>query len=290
MEKILEWAIAKNYRGLRPSEKKVADYLLYCDGELEDMTLVELAKKANVSQPTVLRFAKAMGYGGFKELKAAMVKERIRKGMQREDISPLYGFHVGREDLPTDVPAKVIATTIHLMREMLKSMSLKDYIKAIALIQNADNIVVYGVENSLCVVSDLVTKFLYLGLKCYSYNDYYLQHISAVNLNPKDVAIGISFSGTSRNTVDVLRGAKESGASTIVITNFENTAIAQYADVQICTGSGQFLYGDAIFSRATQLAIVDMLYMGVLISDYDRYTGNLDLNGKTIGDPTYEIK
>ncbi|MGN8961566.1 hypothetical protein [Bariatricus sp. HCP28S3_D3] len=54
MTNILEWEITRNYRKLRPSERKVADYLLYCEEELDDMTLTELAEKARVSQPTVL--------------------------------------------------------------------------------------------------------------------------------------------------------------------------------------------------------------------------------------------
>ena len=287
---ILEWEITRNYRELRPSERKVADYLLHCEEELEDMTLTELSEKAKVSQPTVLRFARGMGYEGFKELKNAILEEKIRKKMEKEKITPLYGFPVGKEDVLTDVPSKVIGTTIHVMQETLKSISLKEYVKAIELITNAENIIVYGVENSLCTVSDLVTKFLYLGLKCSSYHDYYLQNISAGNLNERDVAIGISYSGNSRNTVEVMRTAKKAGASTIVITNFEDAPISKYADVQICTSTEQFLYGDAIFSRSSQLAIVDMLYMGVLLSDYEKYTQRLDKNGRTICNQIYEIR
>lgn len=290
MTNILEWEITRNYRKLRPSERKVADYLLHCEEELDDMTLTELAEKAKVSQPTVLRFAKGMGYEGFKELKSAILEERIRKKLEKEEIIPLYGFPVEKKDVLTDVPSKVIGTTIHVMQETLKSISLKEYVKAIKLITNADNIVVYGVENSLCTVSDLVTKFLYLGLKCHSYNDYYLQNISAGNLGNRDVAIGISYSGNSRNTVEVMRTAKKSGASTIVITNFENAPISKYADVQICTSTEQFLYGNAIFSRSSQLTIIDMLYMGVIVSDYDKYTKKLDKNGRTICNQAYEIQ
>ncbi len=290
MTNILEWQITRNYRKLRPSERKVADYLLQCEEELDDLSLTELAEKAKVSQPTVLRFAKGMGYEGFKELKSAILEERIRKKVEKEEIIPLYGFPVEKKDVLTDIPSKVIGTTIHVMQETLKSISLKEYAKAIKLITNADNIVVYGVENSLCTVNDLVTKLLYLGLKCYSYNDYYLQNISACNLGNKDVAIGISYSGNSRNTVEVMRAAKKSGASTIVITNFENAPISKYADVQICTSTDQFLYGDAIFSRSSQLAIIDMLYMGVIVSDYDKYTKKLDKNGRTICNQAYEIQ
>lgn len=286
----IEWEITRNYRNLRPSERKVADFLLHCEKDLSDITLVELATSAEVSQPTVLRFARSMGYHGFKELKNAILEEKIRKKIDKEIIDPLYGFPIDKEDILTDVPSKVIGTTLHVLKETIKSISLKEFVKAIELITKSESIFVFGVENSLCAVSDLVTKFLYLGLKCDKYDDYYIQNIQANSLQQGDVAIGISYSGRSRNTVEVIRASKKSGANTIVITNFEDAPITKYADVVICTSNEQFLYGNAIFSRSSQLAIVDMLYMGVLISDYDKYTSNLDSNAKSISNNIYEIE
>lgn len=290
MADLLEWKITRNYRNLRPSERNVADFLLRCEEDPESMTLTELAKKAKVSQPTVLRFARGMGYESFKALKQAILEERMRKQLEKEPVTPLYGFPVGEGDLLTDVPAKVIGTTLHMMQETLKSISLKEYIQAVELLIHGKTIAVYGVENSLCTVSDLVTKLLYLGLNCRSYPDYYLQSISAGNLKQGDVAVGISYSGHSRNTVEVMRMAKKSGAATIVITNFEDSPIIKYADVLICTSTEQFLYGDAIYSRTSQLAVVDMLYMGVLLSDYGRYTRNIDKNSRIIRSQIYEIQ
>lgn len=286
---LLEWEITRNYRNLRPSEKKVADFLLQCEDELEKLTLTEVALKARVSQPTVLRFARGMGYEGFKELKSAIVEDKIRKKIEDEKINPLYGFPIGEDDILTDVPSKVIGTTVHVLKEVIKGLSLKEFVKAIDLITRANNIVVYGVENSLCTVTDLLTKFLYLGLPCRTYDDYYLQNISSGSLKKGDLAIGISYSGSSRNTVEVMQKAKKAGAQTIVITNFEDAPILKYADVKICTSTDQFLYGDAIFSRSSQLAIVDMLYMGVLLTDYHGYTKILDKNSRTVRNKIYEI-
>lgn len=290
MVNLLEWEITKNYRNLRPSEQKVADYLLRCPEDPESLTLTEVSAGAGVSQPTVLRFAKAMGYDGFKELKAAVMEDRIRRKMETEDFSPLYGFPIGKDDLITEVPAKVIGTTIHVMQEILKSISMKEFIHAVDLIVGADSIAIYGVENSLCTVQDLRTKLLYLGLKCQSSADAYLQQIGAANLTDKDVLIGISYSGSSRSTVEVMHIGKKAGAKTIAITNFEDAPISKYADVVICTSTEQFLYGDAIYSRSSQLAVVDMLYMGVILSDYEKYTKVLDKNSKMINNQIFEIR
>ena len=67
-----------------------------------------------------------------------------------------------------------------------------------------------------------------------------------------EVAIGISYSGTSINTVDVLKQAKKNGATTIAITNFDKTPLVEQADIVILTSDKQFLYGNDIFSRTIQ--------------------------------------
>ena len=74
MAKPFEFNIKKLYADLRPSEQKVADYYLGYAGQLEELSLVPMAKAAGVIQPTVMRFVKALGFGGFREFKYAVLK------------------------------------------------------------------------------------------------------------------------------------------------------------------------------------------------------------------------
>ena len=130
-------------------------------------------------------------------------------------------------------------------------------------------------------------KLIYLGKQVVLYDDGYLQSINASNLNSNNLAIGISYSGNSKETVDALKIAYEKGAFTIAIVNFENTMLTQYANIVLSTSNDQLMYGDAIFSRTVQTALVDMLYMGVIKSDYDYYTKQLDYNSKLISHRGY---
>ena len=115
-----------------------------------------------------------------------------------------------------------------------------------------------------------------------------MQCICAGNLRERDVAIGISYSGYPIDTVDALKMAKKQGALTIAITNFQDSLISCYADYVICSTQEQFLYGKAIFSRTAQLAIVDMIYLGVIVSDYDRFIRALDRNSELIRHKAYQ--
>lgn len=257
------------YAALRPSERKVADYILSYQGKAGELLIEELAREAKVSQPTVVRFAKAVGYKSFREFKYAMMQEEMRERTEgREEELGLYGFRLSSKDRLEEIPGKIVTTSIQMLEETLKSIRKKEFERAVDAILAADNIVIYGVENSLCTVNDLLTKLTYLGLNCRTYTDYYLQNVSAGNLTKKDLAIGVSYSGYSRNTVEVMRAAKKAGSRTLVLTNFENALIAKYADILLCASHRQFFYGDTIFSRISQLALVDMLYAGALNRNY----------------------
>lgn len=271
------------YGDMRASEQKAADYVIQHFDEMPQMTLGDLAKKCNVSQPTVLRMIRAVGFTGFKEFRYAVITElaRTEKEMQ---IAPLYGYSFKKEDHLEDIPGKIVTTTAKMMEENLKNFSMKTYRSVIEALQQARMIDIYSVENSNVIARDLLTKLLYLGLDCRYMDDVYHQRICAGNLTDQDVAIGISYSGCSVDTVENIRMAKKSGATTIVITNFKDSLISRYADLLICTSQEQIFYGDAIFSRTTQLVLVDMIYMGLLVSDDSRYEKSLDRSSKMVKD------
>ena len=286
MNEKLEFTIRENYSSLRKSEKKAADYLLSYQGDGRELTLELFADGAGVSQPTVLRFIRALGYQGFKDFSYELVREedRTEKGYF------LYGSSISKDDKIAELPAKLIGTAVGQLKDTLKNLSADNLEKAVRAITGARNIAVFYVENSSCTASDLVTKLTYLGFSCCSYSDYYLQNVSAGNLTKEDVAIGISYSGCSISTVDAMRIAKKAGARTIAITNFENTLLEKYADIVLITSGQHFIYGDAIFSRVSQLAVVDMIYTGILLSDYEKYTAILDRSSNTIRKQAYDAK
>ncbi len=287
MEDVIRRKIQAAYTGLRPSERKVADYFLHVCTETKSLRIEEVARLTGVSKPTILRFLKALGYQGFKEFKYALIQEEVHKKQEEENPVILYGFQLSQKDKLEQIPGKIIATSIQMLEETLKSVQVKEYKRAVEAILRAKSISIYSVENSMCTANDLLTKLTYLGLNCRMHEDYYLQSISARNLTKEDLAIGISYSGYSRDTVEMMRLAKKAGATTMVLTNFENAVIADYADILLCASHHQFLYGDTIFSRISQLALVDMLYAGVINQDYVKLSKQLNQNSKIIAERAY---
>ena len=268
--------IRKKYRALRFSEQKVADILLkggYNPGEL---TIEFLANEAKVSQPTVIRFAQAMGLGGFRELKTALIAEEALQGGKNPGGGEKISYDVTPEDKLVDVPLKVISTNIRQLENTLKNLSVYELMRAVQALAGAKRVLLAAAENSCAVAEDMATKLIYMGIDAVFYQDVYRQSVFACNLEEGDVAVGISYTGVSESTVNAVRIAKEAGAATIVITNYENVLINCYADILLCSGNEPFLYQNAIFSRCSQLAIVDMIYTGLLVLDYGRFSLNLE--------------
>ena len=279
--------IQQIYAGLRPSEQKVADYILRYEGKASKLLMETLASETGVSQPTVIRFVKAAGYEGFKDFKYALVQEEAKEQSQDDEKIGLYGFPLSKKDRLEDIPGKIVTPSMEMLEETLKNISMKEYRRAVEAVLGAENIVIYSVENSVCTANDLLTKLTYLGLNCRIYGDYYLQNVSAMSLTKKDLAIGISYSGCSRHTVEMLALARKAGATTLAMTNFENSLISKYADILLCASNRQFLYGDTIFSRISQLALVDMIYAGVLNRDYDRFARKLNKTSAIVAKRAY---
>ncbi len=289
MDTSFVFEIRKQYKTLRPSEQKVANVLLSSEFDIINSSIEDLAKKADVSQPTIIRFANAFGFKGYKDIKRVLTSEKIKKESKTE-LAKVVSFAISPQDKLIDTPAKVISTHIKHFEDLLKNISSYEIIRAVEAIISANNIVIFAVENSTSVADDLKTKLTYMGFNVIFYSDPYLQKICAKNLTEKDVAIGISYTGFSKITVDSMATAKEVGATTISISNIEKSFINKFSDIILCTGSEQYLYGNAIFSRCTQIAIIDMIYTGILISDYDKFSYNIEKNTAEIKSFAYSIE
>lgn len=279
------------YASLRPSERRVADYVLSDPDECTQCTISELAERVQVSQPTVVRFVQAMGFDGYRSFKYCLLRDRSGKSPQSPYFDPMGDLDLKPWDCLEDLPLKETRMAGGLLENTLKSLPTQGLSRAVRMLATARTIDIYGVENSFTPASDLLTKLTYLGLNCRMHTDAYLQQISAAHLGVADVAVAISHSGCSVDTVKALKQARKTGAGTIAITSSQGSMLAKYADVCLSTGGQDLsIYGTAIFSRIPDLAVIDLLYMGIIQSDYERFSRNLDKSGAVIADRGYPCK
>ena len=276
------------YATLRPSEQRVADQVLADPEKCTRCTIAELADQVQVSQPTVVRFVQALGFDGYRSFKYCLLRDRSGKSPKSPYFDHLGDFDLKPWDRLEDLPLKETRIAGRLLEDALKFLSADALSRAVRMLATARTIDIYGVENSVTPASDLLTKLTYLGLNCRMHTDTYLQQISAAHLGVADVAVAVSHSGCSIDTVKALKQARKAGAGTIAITSPKEPLLGKYADVCLSTGGRALsIYGSAIFSRIPDLAVVDLLYMGIIQSDYERFSRSLDKSGAVIADRGY---
>ena len=278
--------IKSNYPTLGRSSLKIANYILASHDKILNKPISEVAKEIGTSESSIIRFCREIGYSGFSELKLMLAKEigenngSILSKIKRESTNNVNELE--------DLPVYVMEQTIQCLNDSLKILNINEYKKAVMLIHEAENVYFYGVANSSSVAFDAVNKFIRIGIKCNLFLDTHMQMTTAINLTPKDVVIGISHSGMTRDTANVLNIAKKSGAKIISITNYKGSIISEIGDIKLLTANYETdFYSETMVSRISQLAIIDMLYVGVIMMNRDKYMHSINRVNEEMANLTY---
>ncbi|MCD6508462.1 MurR/RpiR family transcriptional regulator [Candidatus Poribacteria bacterium] len=255
--------VQKFYQNLSPTAKKIADYILKNPGKVIHLSITELAEEVKASEATIVRFCQELGYKGYQELKIRIAQSLVSAPQE------LYEA-IDRYDEVPKVKAKVFQAIVQTLNDTLEVLDENELERAVDAIANAGRVEFYGVGGSGVVAQDAYHKFLRIGLNCIALIDSHLQVMSASLLTEKDVAVGISRTGCVKDTVEALQTAREAGAKTICITNFGKTPITEVADIKLFTAARETLFGsDAMTTRIAQLAVMDILCVGVALRRYE---------------------
>ena len=191
----LTQTISDSLTTLRKSERKVAEFVLKDPLAVIRMRIVDLAQHAEVSEPTVVRFCRAVGCNGFQDFKLALAQQLAS--------SPSYGqIAVTDQDSTREYTHKVFDTTVDTLLKVRDSLDLETLDAAIAAIYGAQRVEFYGFGASAAVAFDAQHKFFRLQITSAAYADPHLQNMSATSLHPGDVVIAISQSGRSQALLD----------------------------------------------------------------------------------------
>ncbi|MBU3092104.1 MurR/RpiR family transcriptional regulator [Clostridium sp. CM028] len=252
--------IRQNYDSFTDSEKLIANYLLETKKSIISMSAKDIAYTTKTSAPTVVRFAKKIGFNSLNEMK---LKLSINLDKMDQDI----GFQYLDKDLGTKNIIHVIKNSVDsIMEQTVRFLKEDELDNAIELLINAKNIYVFSVGVSALVGQDLYYKLSRINKRCISHTDTHLQITSSILMEPGDVAIAISYSGETREVIKCVENAKKRKVPVIAITKASvNNKIADISDVVLRVPAVEkSLREGAISSRISQLAIIDMLFIGMV--------------------------
>jgi RpiR family carbohydrate utilization transcriptional regulator len=241
---------------LAPAEQRVGKLVLSDPRAFANLPVSELADRAHVSKPTVVRFCRSVGYDGLTDFKLKLA------GSVSEGV-PFIHRSVDSDDKTNDIMVKVIDNTVAAFLKYRNDASTVAIDKAVtALVQayrDGRRIEFFGVGNSGFVAQDAQHKFFRMGINTIAYSDGHMQVMSASILRPGDCVVVISNSGRTRDLMDAVDIARKNGATTIVITaSGSPLAAAGHIHLAADHPEGYDRYSPMV-SRLLHLMIIDVL-------------------------------
>lgn len=264
--------------GLARAEQRVAKVVLENPATVAHRSITEVAEQAGTSETTVTRFCKAIGVGGYPELRIALAADTARSAARANHD---MGGDIGPGDDLKQVVGKVAFADARAVEETAEQLDVEALDKVVQAVAGARRVDVYGFGASAFVAFDLQQKLHRIGLTCFAWNDTHIALTSAAVLTGADVAVGISHTGSTSETVEALRVARETGATTVALTNFPRSPITEVADHVLTTAARETTFrSGAMASRIAQLTVIDCLFIGVAQHHVD--------TAKTALEATYE--
>lgn len=254
---------------------RVAHYVLHHPQDPLTLSIGDLAERAGTSAATVTRFCRMLGYSGYVELRVSSATDVGRSTTLDSWVTEI-GRAFGPEDSPEDLLRMLIDNHTRRLREATSAIDLAVITEVSRRIAASTHVDIYGVGGSALLAEELQGRLYRIGVRTYAWSDVHTGLTSAAIQDSDSVAIGISTTGRTEETIQMLAEAGRSGALTVAITNNPMSPLAELADLSIVTSiSEQFLQPDDLSAKHGQLLVLDLLYLLIAQEDFDRSSAKL---------------
>ncbi|WP_151736590.1 MurR/RpiR family transcriptional regulator ['Paenibacillus yunnanensis' Narsing Rao et al. 2020] len=241
------------YPSMTKSEQKVARCVLEHPDNIIYFSVTELADFAGTGETTVMRFCRKIGFKGYQDFKLMLAQ-----GLPKQQALS------GREDRDGDYPTHLYESMVDVLQSSLSMLDRSQLEEAVSRIDVARHVQFFGVGSSAITALDAKNRFLRIGRRVEAIADSHIQSMMAVTMGEGDIAFGISVSGSTLDTNDMLMKAKQNGALIIAMTNYAKSPIASIADIVLLTaGKESPLEGGSIGAKISQLFIIDLICEGL---------------------------
>ncbi len=264
---------------LKPAEKKVAEYILENINLVIHLSITKLAENAGVSEGTVVKFCQRAGFSGYQQLKINLARLDNTNQTTPETI---YDEIDAGDDIKAVINKlfQIYNHSFDSTKKLLEGAKIEECLK---MITKAERLYLFGYGASGIVALDAELKFKRINHIAEAVLDNHNQKTIGSLLSEKDLVIAISDSGRTRELVEVLEVVRETGAGILVITSNLGSPVTDYADHVLVTSSKETPFrGSALASRMAQLAVIDLLFLGVAIAEYDQTLESLEKTRRAI--------
>ena len=254
-------SISSHYNELTRSGKKLADYIFSHKSEAQYMSITTLAEASHVSEATITRFCKMLGLVGYNDFKLALAKAdpTTVTGDPADSADPSLDENSSLER----VCRRLYNANIAALADTLAQFNEPSAQAAISLLTQAQRVYCFGQGSSNIMAMEAWARFSTASSKFIHIEDSHMQAMASSLCGEGDVILFFSYSGATKDMLDVLKPAKVNKASIILITHFSNSPAAMLANVSLLCGPSESpLQSGSIPAKIGQLFIIDYLFSG----------------------------
>lgn len=246
-----------NLRGkpLSKGHRRIAQYIEEHYEKAVFMTAAALGAECSVSESTVVRFATAMGYEGYPELREALVS------LVRQRLTSEQRFAIASSIGESDVLSTVLHNDEQNIRKTIEALSQKDFDEAVNRVLSARRIYVMGLRSAAPLA-----QFTYHYLHQILDDVVLVQNTTGdvfeeiARISEKDVLLGVSFPRYSARTLECMRFARQNGAQVIGLTDGERSPVCDVSDVCLCACTDMASFVDSL---AAPMSVINALIVSV---------------------------
>ena len=247
---------------LSKSERKIAAAVLAQPQLTVSESIAQLAKRAEVSEPTVCRFCKRFGANGFPDFKLALGATMAKDSHSLPD-------RVKRGDSVEDVANKVIDTTIAMLRDLSRTVDLTVLARTVDLLSQSRRVIVAAQGLSAAAALDCGSRLLRLGIACETVTDSSLMRMSCASLRQGDLLIAISATGRSLDVLSAVKIARQNGAAIVAVCPDKTPISAESILTLKCGQFGDVKGDDLMIGRMMVQTMLQIVIAGVMLRRAD---------------------
>lgn len=271
-------SIKSRYNAFTNAERKVADYISENGKEVIYMSITDLAEACNVGEASVFRFCKTLDLKGYQEFKILLAHS-----ISLEDEMPQISNEITLNDSFQQLSSKILASNIQALTETYNLLLEQQLKEAVELLVNADRIHFFGVGSSGVTALEAKNKFMRITNKTEYSIDAHFQMMSAALMHKGDVAVLFSYSGSTKDTIELAEVIKKREAKIILITRFAKSPLTTFSNVTLLCGAKEGpLQGGSLSVKIAQLYILDLLYFGFIKETKAESLGNKELTAQAV--------
>lgn len=263
--------ISLNKEQFTPGERIIADYLLAHPERLKQCSSQEIASQLNISQSSIVKFAKRVNFRGFTDLKMALIEEWGQLNKQINIADQHLHSSISVHDSPSIIAEKLCLEKQQALRDSTNNVNFSQLEKTISLMKSARRIQITGIGGAALVAKDLAYKLMKIGYPVMNEMDSHVQITVAQSLGPGDVQIAISYSGSLKEILLAAQVAKDNGAQLVAVTSLQESPLRKIADYTLDTLADETRWrSSSISARTAQNTITDLLFVCLLQEDNER--------------------